>query len=346
VAIAYKHVKEDPILPSRLNADIPPALEAIAMKALAKNPDNRYQNAQEMRQDLMRAASGKPVTATPVMAPIEETSIHQPSATDSTVVMRRTGAIPPPEARRRRRTGWILLALIMLAIAGVVTWAILSALNKAPETFAIPSVVGQKEEEAVQSLEAAGFTNIDVDHVESDTVAAGLVIDQNPESGEHPKDTLVRLRVSSGRGLTAVPALKGKTIAEATKLLTDAGLELGRQTPVVSSEQDKGKVIGSNPGSGVEVRRGTKVNVSVGKGPDTAPVPTVLGEDVATATAELKAAGFEVRQESRSTGSCFFAPPNTVCDQDPDGGTQAKKGSTVTIYTNSEESPSPTPTET
>src|SRR5207249_5272505 len=89
VAIAYKHVKEDPILPSRLNPDIPPALEAIAMKALAKNPDNRYQTAQDMRQDLMRAASGRPVHATPVMAPIGETSIHAPAASDATVMIRR-----------------------------------------------------------------------------------------------------------------------------------------------------------------------------------------------------------------------------------------------------------------
>lgn len=82
-------------------------------------------------------------------------------------------------------------------------------------------------------------------------------------------------------------------------------------------------------------------------GPELVPVPTVLGKDVATATAELKAAGFEVKQETSTTGSCFFAPSDTVCDQNPDGGSQQKKGSTVTIYTSSQpsESPSPTPTE-
>jgi eukaryotic-like serine/threonine-protein kinase len=346
VAIAYKHVKEDPILPSRLNADIPPALEAIAMKALAKNPDNRYQTAQEMRHDLMRAASGKPVTATPLLAPMEATAIHQPAASDSTVVMRRTAGGPAGEvARRRRRLGWILLSLIMLAIAGVVAWAILSTVNKKPATFAIPPVAGKTVDEAKQILSDAGFRTT-VDFEASDTFERNRVIRTDPKEGTKiEKNETVTLIVSSGRGQTTVPKLIGLPEADAIVKLHEAGLELGTRHGVDSTEANKGKVVGQNPNANVEVTKGQKVDIAVGNGPSTVPVPTVINETVAQATAELEAKGFVVKHEVSTTGSCFFAPADRVCDQNPDGGTEAKKGSTVTIYTTSEptESPSPSP---
>src|SRR5437588_242260 len=124
VAIAYKHVKEAPVLPSRLNPDVPPALEAIGMKAMAKNPDNRYQSAQEMREDLMRALHARPVQASPVTS--DPTAMISPLS-DETVVLERGRGVRAefqPE-RRRRRTGMILLAFIILAILGVAAWAIL-----------------------------------------------------------------------------------------------------------------------------------------------------------------------------------------------------------------------------
>ena len=347
VAIAYKHVKEDPILPSRLNADIPPALEAIVMKALAKNPDNRYQNAQEMRQDLMRAASGKPVTATPVMAPIEQTSIHQPSATDSTVVMRRTGGGPGTEtARRRRRTGWILLTLIMLAIAGVVTWAILSTLNKAPAKIAIPDVTDKTQAEATQILEDADF-RVTSREQPSREIEKGHVITTDPAPNRQvAKGSTVQLVVSSGPDFVTVPSVRRKTLAEATKLLEAAGLKVGNVTKRASSDVPKDQVISQSIPADTEVRPDTAVHLVISTGPEMVPVPTVTGKSVDQATAELRAAGFVVNHLTKSSAECFFASSDTVCDQDPDGGTQAKKGSTVTIYTNSDSSPSPEPTGT
>ena len=350
VAIAYKHVKEDPILPSRLNADIPPALEAIVMKALAKNPDNRYQTAQDMRQDLMRAATGKPVAATPLLAPADETAIHQPSATDSTVIMRRTGAPPPPEvARRRRRLGWILLTLIMLAIAGVVAWALLNTVNKAPVMVTVPDVVGQPVEEARRTLDSRGFDVRLAAPERSSTVPEGSVIRQDPAANETAeRGSRVTLVPSSGAGTVVVPDLSGLTRDQATTKLKEAQLEVGTVREAFHATIEKGRVVRQDPRAGLNVQTGTAVDFWLSKGPDTAPVPTVLGKDVATATAELRAAGFDVKQDTSNSGSCFFAPSDRVCDQNPDGGTQAKRGSTVTIYTSTEptESPSPTPTET
>jgi serine/threonine-protein kinase len=345
VAIAYKHVKEDPILPSRLNPDIPPALEAIVMKALAKNPDNRYQSAQEMRQDLMRAASGKPVHATPLMAPVEQTSIAQPTVSDATVMIPRTAS--PAQRARRRRMGWLLLTLIMLGIAGVVTWAILSALG-GTKTAAVPNVEGKKVDVARAELSAAGF-NSDVRFEASDSVARDIVISQSVRGGTKVStDKSITLVVSSGRANTAVPNLRGLTEVAAIQKLQEAGLEVGKKTLVGSTAENKGKVVGQNPNAGVEITRGQKVDIAIGKGPDLVPVPTVVGETVAQATSDLKAAGFEVKRETSSSGNCFFTPPDRVCDQNPGGGEKAQKGSTVVIVTGPgepTESPSPSPTE-
>ena len=347
VAIAYKHVKEDPIQPSRLNADIPPAIEAIVMKALAKNPDNRYQNAQEMRQDLGRAAAGRPVHATPLMAPVEQTSIHAPAVSDQTTIIRRTGGPPPAEVQRRRRLGWILMTLILLAIAGVVTWAILSSLPGPAERVDVPDVTNKTLEEARGLLTAAGLKSVVEDRQAHATVPEGNVISQDPAPPATIEEgSTVNLIVSLGPQIVTVPNVEGKSLSDAEKLITAEGLVVGTISRRFSSTVPKDQVIDQEPEGGFETRAGAKVDLTVSRGPDTAPVPTVTGKSEAEATAELKAAGFEVNVVRSSEGSCAFTP-GEVCDQNPDGGTTLEKGKTVTIIVGEEPSPTeePTPTE-
>jgi serine/threonine-protein kinase len=346
VAIAYKHVKEDPIPPSRLNADVPPALEAIVMKALAKNPDNRYQNAQEMRQDLGRAAAGKPVQATPLMPPIEQTSIHQPAVSDQTTIIRRT-APTPMEVRRRRRLGWILLTLIMLAIAGIVAWAIITSLPEKAPLVAVPKVVGLPEQQAKDALTAKGL-KFTTDRQASDTVAEGLVISQDPGEGQRIREgETVALVISLGRGLTTVPDLAGLTQDQALTKLEEAGLQLGRVLRGTSTPELKNKVVSQQYPKGTRIERGTKVDIRLGTGPETEIVPNVVGMSEADARAELEAKGFKVNAVHTNNGTCAFSP-GEVCDQDPESGTELEKGKTVTIFvgeTFPSESPSPTPSE-
>jgi beta-lactam-binding protein with PASTA domain/predicted Ser/Thr protein kinase len=346
VAIAYKHVKEDPILPSRLNADVPPALEAIVMKALAKNPDNRYQTAQEMRQDLMRAVAGKPVHATPVMPSVDQTGIAAPAGADPTVVIRRPG--PAPEAlRRRRRVGWALLTLIMLAVAGVVTWAILETLGSRPRTVAVPDVQGRPVAEAQRLLARAGLRS-EVVLEPSLTVPPGVVIRQEPEPRARARrDAVVRLFVSSGPAFVTVPDLRGKTRDEAAQALAAAGLALGEVRTAPSSAQDKDRVIAQEPAPGIRVASGEKVNITLGSGPEMVPVPNVIGKTEFDARDELRARGFQVQVVRSGDGPCAFTP-GEVCAQDPAPGSLHEKGSTVTITVGEETtspSPSPSPTE-
>jgi eukaryotic-like serine/threonine-protein kinase len=343
VAIAYKHVKEDPILPSRLNPDIPPALESIVMKALAKNPDNRYQNAQEMRQDLMRAASGKPVHATPVMAPIDHTAIAGPAATDATVMIQRTGS--PADRQRRRRTGWILLTVIMLAIAGIVTWAILSALPKTAPLVTVPDVRGKTSDEARTILEGRKLKADPVCCTASVDVPQGSVIDQTPPPDQQIKEgESVRLIISGGPQNVVVPDVRRKPFTIAKTELEGKGLKVviaRRNHATVPKDQ----VISQSIPAGTTVPAGQTITLTVSDGPKKVPVPTVEGETEEQAKSELVAAGFKVTVVHSTEGSCLFTP-GRVCDQSPAGGTQADEGSTVviTVGEGATESPTPTPT--
>jgi beta-lactam-binding protein with PASTA domain len=180
----------------------------------------------------------------------------------------------------------------------------------------------------------------------SDSVPVNVVISQEPPEGTQlQKGRSVTLTVSTGRGNATVPDLIGKTKNDAIKALEDAGLALGTVSERASTEAERGKVTRQSIPSGTSVERGQKVNVVIGKGPDTAVVPNVFGETEAQARSDLTAAGFGVSVVHSSTGSCAFQP-GRVCGQSPDSGTTQPKGSVVTITvgdTAPTETPSPTP---
>src|SRR4051812_19931875 len=157
VAIAYQHVREDPSPPSKHDSDLPPDLDAVVLKALAKNPDNRYQSAQEMREDLERALSGNRVLATPVLRdPITDTARR------------------PVQPVRRRSLLYALLAL--LVVAALVGAALLArGLLAGPQTVSVPDLANENREAAIARLEDARLQPGAITDRES-AVQPGLVI--------------------------------------------------------------------------------------------------------------------------------------------------------------------------
>jgi eukaryotic-like serine/threonine-protein kinase len=154
VAIAYRHVREDPTPPRMLNGDVPAPLEAICLKAMAKLPDNRYQTAIEMHDDLERFRNGQPVQATPLLASAATTqAIPRGDGADQTAMMsgvpadRATRyAEPYEEEERRTSVGWIVVSLLALVAVGLAAFFITQALtgNENPTlTTAPPSTVAQ-----------------------------------------------------------------------------------------------------------------------------------------------------------------------------------------------------------
>ncbi|HVB27531.1 MAG TPA: Stk1 family PASTA domain-containing Ser/Thr kinase, partial [Mycobacteriales bacterium] len=288
VAVAYQHVREDPVPPSRLDPDIPATVDAIVLKAMAKNPANRYQTAEEMRADIERAIGGRPVQATPVLA--AETTVLPAAATS--VPLR-----PAGPRRGRRAAAYIALALLFIGIFAVVLLVAKALIPKNTGEVHAPNVIGSTLARAEAVLAAAGLKAGPIDYGYS-TVKAGLVYNQSPLSPFNvTKGESIQLWVSKGIHFVVVPPLNGLTESDATAALINAGLKLGTVTPAHST-LSKGTVLSSTPASGASVAAGSPVNLTVADGEIR--VPNVVGKDEATATAVLQALGFTVLVQSTS----------------------------------------------
>src|SRR6266516_552265 len=117
VSVAYQHVREDPRPPSTSNRDVTPDIDAVVLTALAKNRANRYQSAAEMRGDLLRAASGRPVLATPVLREAEPPPM--PPQPPRVVGNRHTGTFARVGPPQRRTSSGVLIALTLLGVVAV-----------------------------------------------------------------------------------------------------------------------------------------------------------------------------------------------------------------------------------
>ncbi|MGH2696951.1 MAG: Stk1 family PASTA domain-containing Ser/Thr kinase [Actinomycetota bacterium] len=337
VAIAYMHVKEDPVPPSRLNQDVPPTLDSVVLKCMAKNPENRYETAEELRADLERARRGLPTLATPLMADATEVVTH-PVGAGETAVM--TGV--PPDEQEGRRRGWLIALGVILALAalGLAAFFLVRALLPLPtELVGVPNVVGEPEDDAVDTLEGAGF-EVQVDTEFDPEVRRGLVISQDPPAGDRVEEgTEVTLVVSRGPPPEVVPSVVGETEEDAEEILVEAGFVVGTVTRR-ESDEDEGIVLEQDPPGDSEARPGTAVNLVVSSGPATVAVPDVICQDLGSAQEEIEGEGLDfVVTGSRFSDEC---EPGTVAEQNPSAGTEVPPGSNVRVKESSGPSPEPT----
>ncbi|MDX6481585.1 MAG: eukaryotic-like serine/threonine-protein kinase [Gaiellaceae bacterium] len=326
VEIAMKHLSATPRPASQLRRDIPRDLDMVIMRALAKDPAARYQSADEMEADLDRALRGAPVAAAttgfatelmraiPEPPPVEETS--------ATIVAPRGTPPPPPavvheeiveEERDRPMWPWILAALFVVAaaIAGIIVWNQLS--GGAPQepvalySDCVPQRLAERQITAVDHV-------TEVRPRPTGECEAGQVYDQDPSQGETlSKGSTVVIWVSTGKPKVEIPPLKGKTWEEAKAALIAEHLKPEKR-PVPGGTKDI--VTATSPPAGKKATWGDTVKVNVGEGPRMVAVPSVFGETLPQATADLQAAGFRVNPTFVDNS----APANTIVGQDPPGG--------------------------
>ncbi len=337
VAVAYQHVREDPRRPSEVNPEIPPALDSVVLKALSKNPANRYQSAAEMRSDLVRVRSGQAPMAPVIMGEDERTAMLAANQTGPTrrINGRHTVAPDPsagyyddePRRNSGRIVGIVAAVAVVLALVGFVAYQIFGGPAQ-PEQVAVPPMINQ-EATSAQNLLISSNLRPRVQEETSADVEAGFVIRSNPPGGATVDEgSEVVLSVSTGPESVRVAALAGLTVDQARTELVNQGLTLGPETPQETADPNQiGVIISSNPAAGVLAPGGSPVEVFVGVELSTVAVPNVEGQDRNQARQTLVSAGFQVEEQE------VDGPGNqgTVLGTNPTAGSQAAPGSAVTV---------------
>jgi serine/threonine-protein kinase len=326
VAIALKHLSEQPAPISTLRPDVHPALEAVVMAALAKDPAQRWQTADDFAEGLEAAraqidAGANGGQSTSAFAPIPLPAAVDPDADGDRPPL---APVSAPERKRKRRWPWFTIGLLALALVGFLIWLIASG-EIGTEKKDVPRVTQLQLVEARAKLERAGF------EVEQTRVRSAQpfdqVLDQDPNPGEEAEvGSTVTLEVSDGPGDVLVPAVAGLPQNQAIKELEDAGLKVTRDLEF-SDEVRKGLAIRTVPREGEEVTVGTRVRLLVSQGPELATVPDVVGLSRSSADSRLRGEGLGVAVQEQEADE----PEGTVIAQDPAGGSSVERGTTVTI---------------
>jgi eukaryotic-like serine/threonine-protein kinase len=331
VAVALKHLSEPPVPISQWRPDVHPALEAVVMAALAKDPAQRWQSAEDLaagleaaRTQIQAGPNGGQDTAAFAAIPVpvaEETAPTQLAQTTHPPVV---APVEDPRRERRRPWWWYAIGALVLALVGVLLYLILSGVL-ATEQREVPRVTGKQLVEARALMERAGF-EVQTERVQS-SQPFDQVVDQDPNGGEEADEgSTVTLEVSGGPGTVLVPPVERLTEVQAVRELHKAGLEVTTD-PEFSDNVKKGFAIRTVPPEGREVTKGTRVRLLVSQGPEQVTVPDVTGLTRESAEARLREEGLDVSADEQESDE----PEGDVISQSPAGGAQVTRGETVTI---------------
>jgi eukaryotic-like serine/threonine-protein kinase len=341
VEIAMKHLSATAPPPSEVREGVPRELDLVVMRALAKDPDDRYASAEEMDADLERIQRGlgvSPRTTEAATAVIAAPSAMPTMISNAPTRVQGTdtgyGAQPPvyydydEPPRRRPVWPWLLpiLLLIGTVVVGFVVYQQIQDQLNDTKPIAVPNVEGLRTSLAVNQLEERNI-QYELEEGFSTEQPKGFVYDQNPEGGKRiSRETdVVTLFISKGPPTTEVPDVRGRSRDDAVAALTDAKLK--SNVVKINSGAPVDTVIAQDPKPGDVVEEGTTVRINVSAGPKPIGVPSVLGQPYESAAAALQSAGFAVARRDADSNQ----PGGTVIDQTPAGGETAAKGATITL---------------
>ncbi len=333
VEIAMKHLSEIPDPPSALRTEVPDDLDNVVLRALSKEPGDRYQSAAAMDADLETVAHGGHVPLeTAEAATVVLAGGRAVDSTGVTQVTRRArpGDAPPFDPTRKRRGPvwpWLvgLGALLALAVAGFLLYEPLQDRFGGSDQIAVPYVVGLQEALARNAINDKGLQPR-TRRISNSDVEEGVVFAQRPAEGQRvDSETIVTIDVSSGKPEVSVPSLVGQSRDSAVAALTQLGLVA--QVVEVNSDREEGTVVAQSLAPGTVVVEGTRIRINVSKGPKPVVVPNVVNQPYEQAALELRRNGFGVTRVDVASD----LTEGIVVDQDPSGDSEATRGTTVTL---------------
>jgi serine/threonine-protein kinase len=326
VAIAFKQVAAEPVPPSAINSTVPPTLDAIVLKALAKAPADRFTtddgfiHALQLERDRLTGDSGPasmtqlrgtpvPPTAATMMAPAAAVAAGDGDEDEQ-----------PPGSKKALWWTLAVLALIAVAVAAFFIF-------KPKQEVTVPNVVGQTEQMAFATLRADGLEPLSTP-VHSATKPAGQVIAQSPSAGNSiAKGSKVELEVSSGPSSKAVPNVVGRSEKTAIAELQKDGFKVEVQ-PVASASVPQGTVVSTEPSAGTLFANGSTIKLNVSQGPEKVRIPNVVGGRQEAAEEALRAAKLRVGTVTKRSSS---EPAGTVLSQSPTAGEQVNPETAVSL---------------
>ncbi|MGF0226286.1 Stk1 family PASTA domain-containing Ser/Thr kinase [Dietzia natronolimnaea] len=365
VAVAYQHVRESPQPPSAINPEVGRYVDAVVMQAMAKNPENRYDTAGDMRTDLLAVLSGGRPAAPLVLSDDELDDGQRPDAphgfAGAGYGSGRADRIPPSEApteahalpglaagtaatsrapdpadrggdgpRPRAVTIALAVLLVLGVVAAVSIWAASDRNGGVVQVqeVTVPEVAQRPVQEVIDELTALGLEP--VQNLQPDLrVPEGLVVASDPIAGKRlPVGSEITLVVSTGKPILSVPNVMGMSPVDARVALEEAGFQVVPENEArPSTAEDQDKVVDTDPAPGAQVPSDRPVRLTVGSGPEQLQVPGVVGQSIDSARATLEGLGFRV-DTRRVDGT---APEGEVVDQSTPAGQTQLKGATITL---------------
>ncbi|MDT5179679.1 MAG: eukaryotic-like serine/threonine-protein kinase [Mycobacterium sp.] len=330
--IVHQHVRTDPAPPSCHRDSIPPGLDAVVLKGLAKNPENRYQSAGEMRADLIRVHGGTvPAAAKVLTGAVRSGSLSPPIGPGESSITHGDAARPislPGSARGTRRRAW-LSTIATFGVLCVVLVVAVNAMGADGHPVRVPDVRGHTLQDAIAELQTLGFEIRGPMQRFDPTVPMGRVLDTEP--GAHTAlagGDAVTIDVSAGPEQREMPNCANLVVKDCLTALADVGFAHIEQLPVASATVPQNMVIATVPTAGRPSVLVDEVAIKVSTGAEARRVPDVSGQTVAEAIANLKSAGFET--VLRGPVDSNF-PSGDVVFTDPRAGTSLSVRSAIML---------------
>lgn len=326
VSVALKHLQEEPLALRQIDGHIPPIVEAIVLKALTKDPEERPDSF-ELIEDIVQAERMLGFGGT-IAIPVPEQEMTRRLDSAETDDYEMENGEEAGEPLPIYKTKKFILGIIFVLFAGFAVGAFLSFGKFWSATeVEVPDVVGRQMALATQLLEARKL-RVNVAEIYDEKTPPGQVVSQSPEAGSSVKEErVVTIYVSRGGEELTMPDLKGLSRRAAEDKLGKMGLKVG-SVYEKEAESDTGTILEQEPAPGAKIAKGSSVDLTISKGKQikTVRVPDYTGGTVEAARTGLASIRLKVGSVTRQASK---QAPGTIINQTPVGGTSMEEGAEV-----------------